>query len=82
VKDMADDGPEFNGQGKRPWFGPKRFGYGTRPQTWQGYLVVALALVPLIVVAALTGGHSAWTVLGAIPLVLVGVFARTMRSRR
>lgn len=77
-----DNVPQFDDQGKRPWFGAKRFGYGTRPQTWQGYLVVALAAVPLIVVAALTGGHSAWTVLGAIPLVLVAIFARTMGGRR
>jgi hypothetical protein len=77
-----DDGPESSNQGeRRPWFGPKYFGYGTRPQTWQGYLIVALAAVPLIVVAALTGGHSPWTVLAALPLIAVAIFARAMRSR-
>lgn len=79
---MENDGPNFAGQGKRPWFGPKRFGYGTQPQTWQGFIVVALAAVPLIVVASLTGGHSPWTVLGALPLVGVALFARATRSRR
>ena len=34
---------------KRPWFGPKRFGYGISPQTWQGWLIVAAF------VAAVTG---------------------------
>jgi hypothetical protein len=34
---------------KRPWFGPKRIGYGIRPQTWQGWLIVA------VFVAVVTG---------------------------
>lgn len=33
---------------RRPWFGPKRVGFGIRPQTWQGWaVVVALVLVIL-----------------------------------
>jgi hypothetical protein len=35
---------------RRPWFGSKRIGYGIRPQTWQGWLVI---LVPTIVIIAL-----------------------------
>ena len=42
---MADETPV-----RRPWFGPKRVGYGIRPQTWQGWLVV---LVPTVVFVAL-----------------------------
>jgi hypothetical protein len=38
---------------QRPWFGPKRVGYGLRPQTWQGWLIVALFVVAVIVVATL-----------------------------
>ncbi len=37
----------------RPWFGPKRIGWGIRPQTWQGWtlvLVVAVLIVVLSVV--------------------------------
>lgn len=33
----------------RPWFGPKRLGFGLRPQTWQGWLVT---LVPAVLVVA------------------------------
>ncbi len=42
--------PDQNG--RKPWFGPKRFGYGRRPQTWQGWLIAwaPLAVVLLIVV--------------------------------
>ena len=36
----------------RPWFGPKRVGYGLRPQTWQGWLLVlAPSAIVLIVVS-------------------------------
>jgi hypothetical protein len=38
---------------QRPWFGPKRVGYGLRPQTWQGWLIIALFVVVVIVVATL-----------------------------
>jgi ABC-type dipeptide/oligopeptide/nickel transport system permease subunit len=35
---------------KRPWFGPKRIGYGLRPQTWQGWAItLVIALVVLAV---------------------------------
>jgi hypothetical protein len=36
----------------RPWFGPKRVGWGLRPQTWEGWLVTAV-LAAAVVVAAL-----------------------------
>jgi hypothetical protein len=35
----------------RPWFGPKRVGYGFRPQTWQGWAIVAAVAVAIIVIA-------------------------------
>jgi len=34
----------------RPWFGPKRIGYGLRPQTWQGWAIVIAAAAAVIVV--------------------------------
>jgi hypothetical protein len=38
-------------QARRPWFGPKRLGYGLRPQTWPGWLVVAIGTVVVILAA-------------------------------
>jgi hypothetical protein len=35
---------------KRSWFGPKRVGYGLRPQTWQGW-TLTLALVVIVFIA-------------------------------
>lgn len=32
----------------RHWFGPKRFGYGWSPRTWEGWAVVALFIAGLV----------------------------------
>ncbi|MGA8114368.1 MAG: hypothetical protein WCA46_11945 [Actinocatenispora sp.] len=44
------------GNERRAWFGPKRIGFGIRPQTWQGWTVV-LTLVAVIVVASVLLGR-------------------------
>lgn len=38
---------------KKPWFGPKHIGYGIRPQTWQGWLIVVIVTVIVVVVVRL-----------------------------
>ena len=43
---------------RRPWFGPKRFGFGYGPQTWQGVLVTVVLVLLVAGTAAATGGHS------------------------
>lgn len=43
-------------QPRRPWFGPKRIGFGIRPQTWQGWAVVLVA-VALVIAVVLVVGH-------------------------
>lgn len=73
-------GPD-RGRRTQPWFGPKRFGLGYGPRTWQGYLLVLVSLVPLIIMAAVTGGHSSIMVLGVIPPAIVGVIARIQGRR-
>jgi hypothetical protein len=40
---------------RKPWFGPKRYGIGVRPQTWQGWLVTlafAVAVIAATMIAA------------------------------
>jgi len=57
---------------KRPWFGPKRFGVGYRPQTWQGYLTLAFLTLAAILIAAVAKDHHsplAW--LGVLPLLAI-----------
>jgi hypothetical protein len=38
---------------RRPWFGPKRVGFGLRPQTWQGWTVVVVVVAAVIVAVSL-----------------------------
>ena len=33
---------------KHPWFGPKRFGWGWTPITWEGWLVTVLFLAVVL----------------------------------
>jgi hypothetical protein len=40
-----------NQQDRRPWFGPKRIGFGLRPQTWQGWLIVAVLTAAVVILA-------------------------------
>jgi hypothetical protein len=66
------------GSGKRPWFGPKRFGYGVGPQTWQGWLLVAVSVAVTILVATAT--HSPLAALIMLPVVVFSVITGA-RSR-
>lgn len=34
----------------KPWFGPKRIGFGLRPQTWQGWLVIIVPIAVILLV--------------------------------
>lgn len=81
---MSDNDPfgrSFNRRGGQPWFGPRRFGFGYRPQTWQGYLLVALCVLVIAIVAAITGGHSPLMVFAVIPFAIVAAVARVQGRR-
>jgi hypothetical protein len=68
-------GPGFTG--RRPWFGPKRFGYGYRPQTWQGWLLLAVLLALLITAASIAPGSpfffAALAAVIVVPLAVIAV---------
>jgi hypothetical protein len=81
MTDNEPFGPNSARSGKQPWFGPKQFGFGYGPRTWQGYLLVALSVIPLIVMAAITGGHSPLMAVGLIPGAIVAVVARVQGRR-
>lgn len=46
----------MNAHDPRPWFGPKRIGWGYRPQTWQGWLIT-IVVVAAVVAVAVGLGH-------------------------
>jgi preprotein translocase subunit SecE len=41
----------MTGPVRKPWFGPKRIGFGLRPQTWQGWLFVLGIVAAAILIA-------------------------------
>jgi hypothetical protein len=70
-----------SGRDRRPWFGPKRFGVGYRPQTWQGYTVAGGLVVLATVLVKTAHGPSARFLAVAIPLAVV-VVIRVLAGRR
>ena len=36
---------------KNPWFGPKRWGWGWRPVSWQGWVVILIYIIVVILIA-------------------------------
>jgi hypothetical protein len=66
---------------QRPWFGPKRFGWGYRPQTWQGWLVTALSVVAVVVAATVAKG-SPWLYAVVIAAVAVHLAIIAVQRRR
>jgi hypothetical protein len=82
--DPANPSP-FDGQDKPAWFGPKRFGVGYGPRTWQGYLVAAaLALVALLIGTVAKGHHghhSSLIWLAIIPVIAIPWIIRMVQRR-
>jgi hypothetical protein len=52
---LAGNGGSMTGnqQDRRPWFGPKRIGFGLRPQTWQGWLITAVFIAAVVILVRL-----------------------------
>lgn len=82
---MNDDNDQFDTGGypreKQPWFGPRRFGYGTAPRTWQGFLITAILVVYVVVVATLTKGRMPDMLFAVIPAIAVPLVIRSIQRR-
>ena len=48
--------------GKKAWFGPRRFGWGWTPMSWEGWVVTAVVLAALLLPFALTERVGSWAV--------------------
>ncbi len=59
------------------WFRPKTYGYGATPNTWQGWTVVAVAVIAIAAAALLIlgFGHHSPSAYGAFFAVEVLVIA-------
>ena len=58
---------------KRPWFGPKRIGWGWRPVSWEGWLATFLcvAVVAAAAIAFKGTATTAFVSLAAVAALLV-----------
>jgi hypothetical protein len=73
--------PESYGLDKRPWFGPKLSGMGYRPQTWQGYLITAVLVLFVVIVATLTKGHSLLILIAVVPAIVIPIIISWIQRR-
>jgi hypothetical protein len=48
---VTDSERRSAGHEHRPWFGPKRVGWGLRPQTWPGWAIILAVVIAVLVVA-------------------------------
>jgi len=55
---------------ERPWFGPKRFGWGWTPVAWQGWLVVVAFLAAVVLSGLYLAGAARAAVVVALIVVL------------
>lgn len=51
---------------RQPWFAPKRYGYGARPITWQGWALTSGFV--LVLLAVMLGLADPWRWLVVVPL--------------
>ena len=56
----------------KPWFAPKRFGYGTGlPISWEGWLALAVFVGGVVGSAALTKGATRIAIFACLTLVFL-----------
>jgi hypothetical protein len=80
---MPDNDPfgPVAGPGKRPWFVPRRIGFGYRPQTWQGFLIMAVLLLPVVILAGVLKPHSPVFILAVIPGLVIPYIIMAFQRR-
>jgi hypothetical protein len=59
--------------GRRPWFGRKRAGFGYHPQTLQGWTVLGVLTVFLVLAGKLSGPGSAAFAAAIAAMVIVPI---------
>jgi hypothetical protein len=78
------NGNSRDGRDKPAWFGPKAFGVGYSPRTWQGYLVTAGVVLFALLIGTVAKGHhhhSSLILLAIIPAVAIPLIIRLVQRR-
>jgi hypothetical protein len=82
--DVGDKSP-LDGRNKPAWFGPKAFGVGYGPRTWQGYLVSAGLVLFVLLITTVAGRHhghhSSLILLAIIPVIAIPWIIRMIQRR-
>jgi hypothetical protein len=66
---------------ERPWFGPKRYGWGLTPISWQGWVLTASYVVAVFLLAIMLATPQPWIfwtlfVLATVVFLLVAFLKR------
>jgi hypothetical protein len=77
--DQRDPGDYM--RNKPPWFGPRQFGWGYGPRTWQGYLVSAILVLFVILMSTLTRGHMPGMLFAIVPAIAVPFIIMAIQRR-
>ena len=82
--DIGDQSP-LDSQNKPAWFGPKTFGIGYGPRTWQGYLITAGVVLFALLMGTIAKGHhghhSSLILIAIIPAVAIPLVIRLVQRR-
>ena len=62
---------------QKPWFGPRRLGWGRSPYAWQGWLVTAVCLAAIILGGEFLHGIAKVVAVVAAVLVFLAICAVT-----
>lgn len=54
-----------------PWFGPKLIGWGIGPRSWEGWVVLGVAIAALLLVGRLPGVSGARAIIARLAILLV-----------
>jgi hypothetical protein len=67
---------------KRGWFGPKRFGWGASPASWEGWVATLVFVIALIGVSLLFRDDTtvAWNARGAVFAAYLAIVVLTYSS--
>ena len=68
---------------KRGWFGPKAWGWGASPASWEGWAATGAMIVGMVVAGLIfqpNDGAAAWIARGVVIAVYLVVVAVTYRS--
>jgi hypothetical protein len=67
--------------GPRAWFGRKRFGWGLRPVSWQGWLITVVYLIAAYAAARLLATHHVGLFVGVLVVVTAAYIVVALSTR-